>query len=186
MSTRTFSFFTLPNEFCSWMGEVASEWGLTLAIEQPNEALQEIDVNRLQKEQPLRFYVSGRPPSPPDHAEGITPARFGAVTVDAPAIVDGDTLWLASLHSKSDWTDAEGLVHEDRASHRLLERLRRNLKSSKKLRNPTWARNIRIPGSETPYRDVWFSDAAAKFARSGGKLRQRAVANVEFFVDAPG
>jgi hypothetical protein len=184
MSVKRFSFFATPTEFYPWINTACEKHSLSLLIEGDHH-FEETDLESLKanpsKVKPLwSFYVGKSGQSYPPYEENMNPNRWGLVTVEPPKI-DGDELLLCTISSKSDWPDEDRMTRENKTGHQVFGWLRREMR--KHLENPTWVRLIGSSGPGTPHSDVWFSKGAAKWHSEGGKLKQPAVANIEFFVE---
>jgi hypothetical protein len=109
----------------------------------------------------------------------LGPARFGLVTLELPREFR-DELFLATVSSKSDWIDAStGSVEDNPTVHNLYKQLTREL--NRILFTPVVARNVVFGGTGT-YKNIGYSNGAREWTRSGRRLVQEGVRNVEFFV----
>lgn len=181
MASRSLRFFVTPDEFSTWLAELAAKEGLSFWMRTPPEHHgRELSLEQAMTASTWRFYIGDRGAEVTDGGE-LNPTEAGLVAVNRPEL-DGEVLFLAELSARSDWRDERGRARECKRGLELFAKLGKSIK--RKLGSPVWARAV-TGGEARAYRDVHFSEGAAKWAREGGQLRQRGVANVAYLVDAP-
>lgn len=187
MSSRGTQYFALPDELYSWLREIEDELHLQFVLEKNDGVFEAVSLSDLEAGEyghhliPWRFYISDDATSFPIVDPSENPNRWGLVTCDRPQIIDDDTLLMAEISSKSDWSDEDDVPHENPAGHQLLAKLRKRF--SKKLRGPMWLGDVGVHGPGEKVRELRYSEGAAQWYRDGGKLRQRGVANSKFMVE---
>lgn len=191
MSTREISFFALPSELRSWLEEFEQRIPLqfVLKVGSPIPGFRAVATGELVKTweeastAPFwRFYIAAPGGTWPVEDTDLNPNRWGLVTCDPPQVVDGDTLLMASVSSKSDYYGMP--LSKGRLAHGLHAKIKKLM--VKKLSRPVWARNIKYPERGAgAYHDIWYSEGVVEWVAKGNKLRQRAVANVEYLLGNP-
>ncbi|WP_146661700.1 hypothetical protein [Enhygromyxa salina] len=181
MSSRITQFFALPDELYSWLRAAKNDLNLQFVLENDPGVFEAALLADVEAATFWQFYIADSALEFPIVDPTENPNRWGLVTCDRPEIVDGDTLLLSVISSKSDWRDEERVLHENLAGHKLLAKLRRRF--SKNLQGPMWLGTVGKRGPGREFRDLRYSEGAAQWYRDGGKLRQRGVANSKFMIE---
>lgn len=186
MATRRAQFFICRDEFLDVLDTVASELGLVVVSMQPGgRGVAVVSVDDLRGSSLRRIYLAQSEPSGDtllDVQEGLlSPGKWGWVELDLP-IEDAGSLLLASIGTKSEWVDAQGRSYDNPAVLVLFKKITSGFRPL--LTGPVWAGQS---SSDVwrEYRDLRYSECAARWRRSGGHLKQEGVLNVEYEVDDP-
>jgi hypothetical protein len=123
MSSRGTQYFAMPDELYAWLGEARDDLHLQFVLEKNNCIFEAVSLADLEAGEyghhltPWRFYIGDDATTPPIVDPDLNPNRWGLVTCDHPEIVDGDTLLMAEISSKSDYPDENRMTRENPAGH---------------------------------------------------------------------
>lgn len=180
MANRTRQAFVTPDEFVGIVDDCRRSLGLVVVLDDGRNA------RHVWNRTPEDILVSHRVFLADDSAirdddllGRDSPARLGWVSSGVPRIED-DVLYSIQLGARGDWFDGDaGIIRDTKEALRLFDRVWKRFAPC--LHFPIRAKN-RVTGAEASYASFGFSAGAATWWTRGGRLRQCAVANIEFMI----
>jgi hypothetical protein len=189
MTTRSAKFFMRPDEFSTLIDEVTRD--LHLSVVSWRERAHVLEFARAPDWAVMSdgrvadrlFLASSQPDLAAIDSSDLRPGENGWVDCDVPR-VEGNILFISQAAAKTDWFDArEARVRESNESVTLFQKFKPYLR--RRLNYPVFAYNLR-GGQAVMYRDIGYSEGAARWVEEGGELGQEGVLNVRFLLREPG
>lgn len=178
VASRAKQIFVLPDEFFELLTDLAKSMNLLVVLQQGPSLREAWNGNRDALTGISRVFLAD-PHTVDDEslADESAPARLGWVMAEVP-IVEGDKLFGIQVGARGDWFDKPaGVVHQNKEALKRFDRIWKKL--ARQFKFPMRARNV-VTGAESTYASVGYSVGVAGWLRSGRRLRQRGVENIEF------